>query len=66
MLRIVIFQVYNDSAEGQRYSAFYNVTDWPYVAIIDPRTGECMRVWNKIDAASFCEILLEFLFREYS
>ena len=37
------------------------MTDWPYVAIIDPRTGECMSVWNKIEASTFCDILLEFL-----
>ncbi|KAJ9587211.1 hypothetical protein L9F63_019291, partial [Diploptera punctata] len=59
--QFIFWQVYCDSAEGQRYSAFYNVTDWPYVAIIDPRTGECMRVWNKIEVSSFCDILLEFL-----
>ena len=53
--------MYFDSAEGQKYSAFYNVSDWPYVAIIDPRTGECLAVWNKIDATSFCDLLLEFL-----
>ncbi|XP_021940456.1 UBX domain-containing protein 7 isoform X2 [Zootermopsis nevadensis] len=62
----IFWQVYLDSAEGQRYAAFYSVSDWPYVAIIDPRTGESLRVWNKIDGSSFCDTLLEFLCRQQS
>ncbi|PSN57334.1 hypothetical protein C0J52_02105 [Blattella germanica] len=61
----IFWQVYFDSSEGQRYSAFYNVTEWPYVAIIDPRTGECMRVWNHIESATFCDDLLEFLYQHH-
>jgi hypothetical protein len=63
---VLIFQVYLNSAEGQRYAAFYNVSDWPYVAVIDPRTGESLRVWNKIDGSSFCDTLLEFLCQQQS
>jgi len=62
----ILFQVYLDSAEGQRYAAFYSVSDWPYVAVIDPRTGESLRVWNKIDGSSFCDSLLEFLCQQQS
>jgi hypothetical protein len=62
----IFWQVYLDSAEGQRYAAFYSVSDWPYVAVIDPRTGESLRVWNKIDGSSFCDSLLEFLCQQQS
>lgn len=55
-----------DSAEGQRYAAFYSVSDWPYVAVIDPRTGESLRVWNEINGSSFCDTLLEFLCQQQS
>ena len=37
------------------------MTDWPYVAILDPRTGEHLVTWNKIDAATFCDLVTEFL-----
>ena len=40
---------------------FYPVSDWPYVAILDPRTGEHLVTWNKIDAATFCDLVTEFL-----
>ena len=40
---------------------FYPVSDWPYVAILDPRTGEHLVTWNKIDASSFCDLVTEFL-----
>ncbi|PNF28041.1 hypothetical protein B7P43_G12538 [Cryptotermes secundus] len=62
----VFWQVYLDSAEGQRYAAFYGVSDWPYVAVIDPRTGESLRVWNEINGSSFCDTLLEFLCQQQS
>lgn len=57
----VFFQVYHDSDEGQRYMRFYKVLDWPYVSVIDPRTGENLVVWNKVDAVSFCDLVTEFL-----
>lgn len=40
---------------------FYSVNDWPYIAIIDPRTGELLAQWQKMDALSFCDIITEFL-----
>lgn len=35
----VFWQVYRNSREGQRYMQFYPFTQFPYVAIVDPRTG---------------------------
>lgn len=40
---------------------FYPVNNWPYVAVIDPRTGEKLVEWHKIDAVSFCDLITEFL-----
>lgn len=34
-------QVYHDSEEGQRYIQFYKLNKFPYISILDPRTGEC-------------------------
>ena len=33
-------QVYHDSEEGQRYIQFYKLNKFPYISILDPRTGE--------------------------
>ena len=33
-------QQYKESDEAERYMTFYKISDWPYIAIIDPRTGE--------------------------
>ncbi|XP_029833348.4 UBX domain-containing protein 7 [Ixodes scapularis] len=57
----VFWQVYQDSEEGQRYVLFYKVADYPYVAILDPRTGEKVLSWNQVDAVKFCDAVTEFL-----
>ena len=56
MPHVFYFQVYNDSEEGERYTQYYPVKEWPYIAIIDPRTGENMVTWHKMDANTFCEV----------
>lgn len=58
----VFWQVYHDSGEGSKYIQFYNVTDFPYVAIVDPRTGEQLKSWStSIDHNTFCDSVIEFL-----
>lgn len=65
----IFWQVYHDSFEGSRYVQFYGVTRYPYIAIIDPRTGEQVRSWPSlnsdnclmIDHTSFCDSVIEFL-----
>lgn len=57
----VFWQQYRESEEAQRYMTFYKIANWPYISVIDPRTGENMVTWNKIDANSFPEIITEFL-----
>ncbi|KAG7170289.1 UBX domain-containing protein 7-like [Homarus americanus] len=57
----IFWQVYHDSEEGQRYMMFYQVSEWPHVAVLDPRTGECLITWHKLDAVTFCDLVTEFL-----
>jgi hypothetical protein len=41
---------------------FYPVSEWPHIAILDPRTGERLVTWSQVpDAATFCDLITEFL-----
>ena len=50
-----------DSEEGQRFMNFYKIKTWPYVAVLDPRTGELMVEWNYGDSATYLTVLTEFV-----
>ena len=50
-----------DTPEGQRYRNFYPVESLPHIAIIDPRTGERVREWHVVPAATeFLVDLMDF------
>ncbi|KAK5859972.1 hypothetical protein PBY51_021486 [Eleginops maclovinus] len=57
----IFWQVYHDSEEGQRYIQFYKLNKFPYISILDPRTGQKMVEWNQLDVASFLEQTSGFL-----
>ncbi|KAJ8030650.1 UBX domain-containing protein 7-like [Holothuria leucospilota] len=57
----VFWQVFHDSEDGMKYSQFYNVTEYPYVAILDPRTGELLATWHHLDTVAFCDLVMDFL-----
>ncbi|XP_014203923.1 UBX domain-containing protein 7 [Copidosoma floridanum] len=57
----VLWQVLSHSADGKRYIDFYTVNTYPYLAIIDPRTGECMRAYNNITVDSLVSGLNDML-----
>lgn len=58
----LFWQVYNTSRDGERYIQFYPVNQYPYIAIIDPRTGELVESSNIIDSPDlFCEKITDFL-----
>ncbi|KAM8838544.1 UBX domain-containing protein 7 isoform 1-T1 [Synchiropus picturatus] len=57
----IFWQVYHDSEEGQRYIQFYKLNKFPYISILDPRTGQKMVEWNQLDVASFLEQVSGFL-----
>ena len=54
-------QVLSNSVDGKRYIDFYNVNSYPYLAIIDPRTGECMRTSNHITVDTLVSDLNDML-----
>ena len=37
---VYLLQVYRDSNEGERFIQFYHVNSYPYLAVLDPRTGK--------------------------
>jgi hypothetical protein len=41
----VFWQVDKATAEGTRFNSLYHVHDYPYIAVIDPRTGENVKHW---------------------
>lgn len=57
----MFWQQYKESDEAERYMTFYQIDKWPYVSVIDPRTGENMVTWNKINASAFPELMTDFL-----
>lgn len=57
----ILWQVYHDSEEGRKYMQFYKVKSWPYIAVLDPQTGEKLTEWNNLDHTKFCEYAAEFL-----
>jgi len=57
----LFLQLYMDSEEGQRFMNFYKIKQWPYVAVLDPRTGELMVEWNYPDCATYITVLTEFV-----
>lgn len=61
----VFWQVYSDSLDGERYMQFYKPTEFPYVAVIDPRTGEKLVEWHHVDASSINQLVDVFL-KEYA
>ncbi|KAL8187681.1 UNVERIFIED_CONTAM: UBX domain-containing protein 7 [Gekko kuhli] len=57
----IFWQVYHDSEEGQRYIQFYKLADFPYVSILDPRTGQKLVEWRQLDVTSFLDQVTGFL-----
>ena len=39
-------QIYENSEAGQKYKAFYRLTDLPVTMVIDPVTGAALRTWH--------------------
>ncbi|KAG7542997.1 UBA-like superfamily [Arabidopsis thaliana x Arabidopsis arenosa] len=58
----IVWQVYDDTNEGQKVSSFYKIESAPPVVfIINPITGQKMHMWSGvIEADSFVEDLMMF------
>lgn len=54
-------QAAHDSEHGKKYTSFYPNVTFPYIAIIDSRTGEHMATFDKTDHKEFCLFLKEFI-----
>lgn len=60
----VFVQYESDSQEGQSYTNLYPFDDYPHVAILDPRTGEQVKVWSKtLVPSDWMQDVYEFLSR---
>lgn len=67
----IFMQFDKDNARGQEYLGLYffqheNADNYPYVSIIDPRTGEQVKLWTGLpfpDKGEFYSDLVEFLDR---
>ncbi|CAG0914980.1 unnamed protein product [Notodromas monacha] len=57
----VFWQAYNDTDDGERFSMFYPVTKWPYIAVLDPRTGENLAQWHDDSPGIILNALTDFL-----
>ncbi len=58
------FQKGNQDADTSSYENFYPVTKFPHISIIDPLTGERLKIWNKVpEVNEFMEDVFEFLSR---
>lgn len=40
---------------------FYKIKQWPYVAVLDPRTGEMLAEWNYSDSPTYEGLINEFV-----
>ncbi|KAJ3330891.1 putative protein serine/threonine kinase, partial [Blyttiomyces sp. JEL0837] len=58
-----IFCFYSsDSSDGVNHRAFYPFSSYPYFAILDPRTGERVKIWNtSLSVPEFLHEVTEFL-----
>lgn len=60
-LIIKILQTSSNTSDGVRFVDFYNVSTYPYLAIIDPRTGECMKSFNNVTVDTMISDLNDML-----
>lgn len=59
-----IAKIYSDSLDGKKIVNYYRVKQFPFVAILDPRTGENVHQFNsakQLDSLIFCEKVTQFL-----
>ncbi|KAK2577854.1 hypothetical protein KPH14_001117 [Odynerus spinipes] len=57
----VLWQVLSNTKDGKNYIDFYKVVNYPYLAVIDPRTGECIQKYNHITTDSLISDLNDIL-----
>lgn len=59
--RFIFWQRDENTEDGRRYKQFYPYADVPHVAVVDPRSGERLRVWGGDGEAIGKEALINAL-----
>ncbi|KAJ8324710.1 hypothetical protein BDV3_004874 [Batrachochytrium dendrobatidis] len=60
----VFVQFGSQSSEGKMHINFYPIENYPYIGIIDPLTGERIKLWRvQIDPSAFMVEVVEFMDR---
>ncbi|XP_017883811.1 UBX domain-containing protein 7 [Ceratina calcarata] len=57
----VLWQVLSNTSDGSSFIHLYEVYEYPHLAVIDPRTGECMQTYNHITVDSLMSVLNDML-----
>ncbi|KAI3921124.1 hypothetical protein MKX01_036103 [Papaver californicum] len=58
----IFWQVYDDTTEGKKVCTYYNLVSIPVVLVLDPITGQKMRLWSgMIQPEHLLEELLPFM-----
>ncbi|CEG66739.1 hypothetical protein RMATCC62417_03265 [Rhizopus microsporus] len=58
----IFLQFGHESPDGRRYCTYYSLRRYPHIAIIDSRTGERVKVWEKsLSPTDFVMEVTEFL-----
>ncbi|XP_010527852.1 PREDICTED: plant UBX domain-containing protein 7 isoform X2 [Tarenaya hassleriana] len=58
----IFYQVYEDTTEGRKVCTYYKLESIPVVLVIDPTTGQKMRLWcGMIDPERLLEDLVPFM-----
>lgn len=58
----IFLQYHSSSPSGEIYKNLYPFTDFPHIAILDPMTGERLKMWSDVPKVDkFIEQVVEFL-----
>lgn len=58
----IFLQYQKDSRSGEEYSQFYQFTEYPHISILDPITGERLKMWSGVPATnSWIQEVFDFL-----
>ncbi|AOA63208.1 UBX domain-containing protein 5 [Komagataella phaffii CBS 7435] len=58
----VFLQYQKDSVNGDDYTNFYHFESFPHIAILDPMTGERLKVWSTVpNISDWIEQVVDFL-----
>ncbi|CDK24958.1 unnamed protein product [Kuraishia capsulata CBS 1993] len=60
----IFLQYQNSSPSGSQYAQFYPIGEFPHIAILDPMTGERLKIWDRVPKVSdWISDVVDFLVR---